>query len=332
MKLWSILFVLLISCHPLFATSYGPAQNREVLSQNKKFLLLVNAGSSTHTVYEANKRDRALWSFNCDVWHFPFLIANDGKSAATVSWRHIQDKTGAENKALKDKTAVQFWRDGKAWKSIKFSEFFPNPPKTQDVGIGPIGGFWRTWYSDIAVTTEGFSILLTNKKIISFSFTSGTISKNPDIKLFPVQKQNILQVKYPPHDQDKDGMRDIHEVRYGLDTKLDDSKMDKDKDGFSNIDEYKESYNLADPKEHPPVINRCSVIAYMKNSVIILNHLTGEKITMELNKDIFLKDKLNQPYKFRMTEINKDHIVVICWGEDSKIKVSGKPRLKTPDQ
>jgi len=151
-------------------------------------LLKVNSDNKSHTIYKIDEQNKALWQFDCGVWHAPFLVSNDGKTVATISWRHLQDRTGVDKTPIKEKTAVLFWRKSKIWKSIKLGAFFSNPPKTQDVAIGPIGDFWRTWYKDLALTQDGFSLLLTNEKVVSFSFTSGAVTDNPKIKLFPLKK------------------------------------------------------------------------------------------------------------------------------------------------
>ena len=179
-----------------FCTSYAPPQNREVVSENGKYMLYVDSKKGVHTVFDISGVKKQLWNFKHSVWHFPFLISNDGKTVVTISWRHVQDKNGVEKTPIKDKTAVIFWRDGKEWKSYKFDKVFPNPPQTKNVGVGPIGDFWRTWYHDVAVSGDTFSILLTNDKIKTFSFTSGEIIDNPEKKLFPVQKEHEIKVRY----------------------------------------------------------------------------------------------------------------------------------------
>ena len=85
-------------------------------------------------------------------------------------------------------------------------------------------------------------------------------------------------------DTDMDGISDELEIKYGLnkdDPK--DATLDKDEDGFSNIDEVTLDYSPNDPEDHPSVINR----VFYK---IILLGTTGLPMTEKVQ---FIEHKIN---------------------------------------
>lgn len=66
-------------------------------------------------------------------------------------------------------------------------------------------------------------------------------------------------------DSDGDGISDLLESRYGLDTKNpEDGLYDKDGDGFSNVYEVENKYNPVAPMDHPPLWYRLKFAAVRK--------------------------------------------------------------------
>ena len=59
-----------------------------------------------------------------------------------------------------------------------------------------------------------------------------------------------LSAGTPPLDSDHDGMPDAWETSHGLNPKVDDSALDRDADGYTNIEEYINSLTAPGPK--PP--------------------------------------------------------------------------------
>ena len=164
----ALLTVLLVSA-PAFATSYAPPKRHDVYSRNRAFVLDVNPETRSHIVYDVRDRTTALWSFSCGVWHFPFLVSDDGAVVATVGWMHVK----AEHIAEAD--AVTFWNKDGEFRSHPLRDVCPDPPKTRDVGVGPIGEFWRTWYTDVKDHGDSFTILTTRGGAFRFRYADGAL-------------------------------------------------------------------------------------------------------------------------------------------------------------
>lgn len=155
---------LVLMAMPAGATSYAPPKREEVLSANGEFLLVVHPESEVHEVKLMASPETTLWSFEHGVWHFPFFVANDGQTVAVLAWRHVQEK------GLADGVRATFYGAGGEEVKIPFKDVYPNPPKTVNVGIGPIGDFWRTWYHDAWSDGETFTIETTGGGEAIFGF------------------------------------------------------------------------------------------------------------------------------------------------------------------
>ncbi|MEQ8790767.1 MAG: hypothetical protein RIC55_31000 [Pirellulaceae bacterium] len=164
-----VILILLLSASPAFATSYAQPKRHDVFSHNRAFVLDVNPKTRTHTVYDVRDRSKPLWSFSCDVWHFPFLLSDDGQVAATVSWQYVREQDIAEADAL------TFWNKGGEFRSHALRYLCPNPPRTQDVGVGPIGAFWRTWYTEVKDHGDSCTIRTTAGVAYRFRYADGVL-------------------------------------------------------------------------------------------------------------------------------------------------------------
>ncbi|MBY0461392.1 MAG: hypothetical protein K2V38_29090 [Gemmataceae bacterium] len=163
------ILTLLLAASPALATSYARPERHDVYSHNRAFVLDVNPETRTHTVYDVRDRSKPLWSFSCGVWHFPFLLSDDGQVAATVGWKHVREQDIAEA------DAVTFWNKGGEFRSHALRDLCPDPPRTQDVGVGPIGAFWRTWYTEVEDHGDSFTIRTTVGIAYRFRYADGEL-------------------------------------------------------------------------------------------------------------------------------------------------------------
>lgn len=158
------------------ATSYAQPQRREVYSENRQFLLVVEPETASLTMFAAADPGRPLWSFKAGIWHQPFLPSNDGQTVTEVAWLHV-----GEN-ALSRKNCVIFHAADGTRQGIPFARVCPDPPKTQDVGVGPDGEEWRTWYKDADVSGD----------VLSIHTTTGTIAR------FDLSKRQLIEIEKLP--------------------------------------------------------------------------------------------------------------------------------------
>ena len=173
LKLTLSIFFSLTFIYSVFATKYGMPKSREIKSNNKEFTLKINPKTKTHSIHKGDE-EKSLWTFKKDVWHFPFFLSNDGKVVAVPVWRHVKKYEGDD---LKEKVCIEFYNEKGIFKVYKFEDIIPNPPKTQDVGKGPIGDFWRTWYKSATSENDTVILDLTNGKKVTFSLKDGSIVK-----------------------------------------------------------------------------------------------------------------------------------------------------------
>jgi hypothetical protein len=154
------LFIIVLSLFYLSffaeATSYAPPKREEIHSPSQKYLLVIDPATKKHVVSLTSTPNTEIWSFSLPVWHSPVLLSNDGQTVAVIAWRHVQEG------ALAKGDCVTFYRSDGSKIGIPFGEVYPNPPKTSDVGIGPIGDFWHTWYHSVEQDGDIFSIATTN--------------------------------------------------------------------------------------------------------------------------------------------------------------------------
>jgi hypothetical protein len=162
--------VVLLTASPAFVTSYAAPERQDVYSRNRAFVLDVNPETDIHSLYDVRDRSTPLWTFSRGIWYGPILVSDDGAVVAIVAWEHVQVDDIADVKA------VEFWNRSGEFRSYPLTELCPNPPKTQDVGIGPIGGFWRTWHADHEDAGDGFRLMTTRCAEYVFRYSDGELT------------------------------------------------------------------------------------------------------------------------------------------------------------
>ena len=151
------------------ATSIADPERHDVFSPNGVYVLDINPETETHTIYRSSDRSAPLWSFSKPVWHYPFLVSNDGTVVVTLAWRYVPvDDLDAVD-------CIQF-RNGKGvFRTYSFREICPAPARTSFVGLGPIGDFWRTWYTGLKQGGADFSVTTTDLYAYRFDTSSGDL-------------------------------------------------------------------------------------------------------------------------------------------------------------
>lgn len=181
------LMIISISFH-CSATSYAMPQAHNVYSPNKAFFLIVNPKNNTHTIRSAKNSEKILWHFKKEVWHYPFLVSNNGNTVATIAWKHV----GEDNL---DSTGVQIWNKNGVIKSIKIKDLCPNPPQTEKLDvIGPIGEAWRTWYYEVRSNGETFTIKTTRMDKFEISLVDGKVLSKTKVRSLKREEEATLGI------------------------------------------------------------------------------------------------------------------------------------------
>lgn len=153
------------------AQAFSPAKPRrhDVFSPNGAFVLDVDPGNETNTVYATADRSRPLWSFREHIWLAEVLVSNDGTVVAVLQWRYVREDD------LREVGGIWFHNKGGIFKVHSVAELCPNPRRTSDVGPGPVGDFWRTWYTDVTNTGERFVLYTTGWYDYELRFSDGEV-------------------------------------------------------------------------------------------------------------------------------------------------------------
>ena len=163
----STLLSALLVASPANAFSPAKPNRHDVLSQNGLYVLDVDPITEVNTVYPVADRTRPVWSFPGKLWLCKELLSNDGTVVVLVHWRFVTEER------LANSTGIEFRNRDGAFKSYSVGELVPDPPLTQDIGPGPIGDFWRTWYSEVKDDGDEFSLQTTGSFDYRFRFSSG---------------------------------------------------------------------------------------------------------------------------------------------------------------
>src|SRR5262249_17288360 len=90
---WLGCWVLLAFCltpSPCQATKYPPAERRDILFPNGRYVLDADPRSGLHAVYASADRTKPLWSFSDKhLFESPRFLANDGQCVAVLAWRFV---------------------------------------------------------------------------------------------------------------------------------------------------------------------------------------------------------------------------------------------------
>jgi Zn-dependent metalloprotease len=79
-------------------------------------------------------------------------------------------------------------------------------------------------------------------------------SNDPDTPTLSIQLNGTASGPDPKADKDGDGMPDLWEIDHNLDPNVNDAQKDPDKDGFTNLEEYRRGTDPRDPESHPPLV------------------------------------------------------------------------------
>lgn len=151
------------------ANAYSPAKphRHDVFSRNGLYVLDVDPIAEVNTVYSIADRTRPIWSFPGKLWLGRGCLSNDGKVVIIVNWPFVTEEH------LATAFAVEFRNKDGVFRSYLVRELVPDPPLTQNIGPGPIGDFWRTWYSEVNDDGDEFSLQTTGIYNYRFRFSSG---------------------------------------------------------------------------------------------------------------------------------------------------------------
>lgn len=100
-------------------------------------------------------------------------------------------------------------------------------------------------------------------------------------------------------DTDGDGMEDGWEVHYGLNPLMNDSSMDKDGDGYSNLEEFREDTDPTDSNDHPREESIMFELVVLFSSILI--------ILLVLGSIIFLITRSLKKRRIEMEEMRENN-------------------------
>lgn len=164
------LLLLLLSAGP--ALGYKPASpvRHDVFSPNGAFVLDVDPAAKRLTVYATANRQTPLWSFDRTVWQEQHFLSDDGRTVGLVTWRFVKLDE------LSDGVCVEFWNRDGLLREYTFAELCPHPANFY-VESGPVGDFWRKWYSEVDANGTQLRVRTTDEFEYVFAFEDGQIVK-----------------------------------------------------------------------------------------------------------------------------------------------------------
>jgi hypothetical protein len=172
----TILLLLLLPAGEAIAYSPARPTRHDVYSANGAFVLDVDPRAKRLSVYAANNRDKPLWSFDRAVWQETHLLSDDGKVVAVVAWRFVQVSE------TPDGVCIEFWNDLGMFKKYTFADVCPHPRRYW-LEPGPVGSFWRTWYSEVEGDGAALRVRTTDEFEYVFAMDDGRILQATRIRL-----------------------------------------------------------------------------------------------------------------------------------------------------
>ena len=170
------LLLLLLSAGP--AQGYKPASpvRHDVWSPNGTYVLDVDPAAKRLTVYAAGDRQTPLWSFDRPVWQEQHFLSDDGRTVGVVAWRFVKLDE------LSDGVCVEFWNRDGLFREYTFAELCPNPGNFY-IESGPVGDFWRKWYSRVDGDGTHLRVRTTDEYEYTFALDNGRIVEKSRIWL-----------------------------------------------------------------------------------------------------------------------------------------------------
>jgi hypothetical protein len=165
----TLVWLLVLGQSPANAFKPDSPQRRDVFSPNRAFVLDANPGTGKHIVYAVNDRQTPLWSFSEPLWLGPIFLSNDGQVVAILAWKHVKAD------GLDGANCVSFWNKAGRMKAYTFGELCPSPRRRGWFEIGPVGSFWRVWYSEARQEGDDLAIETTDLYGYTFSMGDGAI-------------------------------------------------------------------------------------------------------------------------------------------------------------
>lgn len=161
---------LLLACAD--ASAYSPPwpKRHDVYSPNMAFVIDIDPVSEMNTVYAVDDRSHPIWSFPGSLYLCKVFLSNDGEVVAILGWKYVREQD------IPNAGAIEFRNKDGVFKSYTLRELCPNPKRTQEVGPGPIGDFWRTWYSPVDSNGERFVMSTTDRYEYEFRFSDGQMT------------------------------------------------------------------------------------------------------------------------------------------------------------
>lgn len=130
--------------------------------------------------------------------------------------------------------------------------------KGEKISVIPVAGTNNTYSTSVDIPLVSFGTLyftissrdVAGNTMTSSRFESSIIEHIPD----PVDDDDDEpEPPSPGVDSDGDGMEDLWEFDFGLEIGLDDSELDTDEDGFTNLEEYEAGTDPTNVTDHPEI-------------------------------------------------------------------------------
>lgn len=168
------LVLLLLSTGQLFGYKVASPVRHDVFSPNGAFVLDVDPATKRLTVYAAGEPNHPVWSFDRYVLYEEYFLSNDGRVVGLTTWRFVQVDDLAEG------VCVEFWNRTGRFQQYTFAELCPHPGHFW-FEAGPVGDFWRKWYSELNSDGIQLRVRTTDEFEYVFALDDGRIVRKSRI-------------------------------------------------------------------------------------------------------------------------------------------------------